>query len=356
MRGPGSSRVRRMQQALLAAGLVGFLTPGRPLAGAQEKPTGHLTAEASATQASSATDEEVATGKTFLSQRRYGEAMGRFELALGSAPKNQAARDGEVAAATAWALAEIRRKQADKGMEILERALVQVPDDPELLLDFGVEATALGQFPIAEQALQAADKLRPHHPKTVYGMARLEIERQHWPEAERDLKAYLQLQPQDASAYFGLGHVYAVQQRQEEARVAFQRSVELQPMQTESYYQLGELDLETHKDADAQVSFGKVLERDATHAGALTGMGELALRAKNYSKAEEYLAAAEKSDPAYQTPHYFRGLALAKLGRKQEAEEEMRLGDSRLHATKPGEDGTGGEAQPAPGQQPPHSR
>ena len=295
----------------------------------------------------------TASARTSLREQRYPEAMEQFEVLLKAGPKNGDARQGEVDAATAWALAEIRAQHPDRAMEVLERALQQVPDNPELLTDFGIEATALGQFPIAGQVLQAADKLRPHYPKTVYGLARLEIEQQRWPDAERALKAYLVLRPEDGSAYFGLGHVYAVQQRDEEARSAFERSIQLQPKQTESYYQMGQLALQAHQDAEAQVYFSKALERLPTHAGALTGMGQIALRAKEYARAEQYLGDAEKSDPAYQTPHYFRGLALAKLGRKEEAEREMRLGDSRTHAADPRREG--GESPSLPASSPPAS-
>ncbi len=272
--------------------------------------------------------------------------MQQFEAALKLNQENKMARQGEADAAAAWAAAEVRGRRVDQAMEILERGLKEVPDSPELLTDFGVEATALGQFGIAEQALRAADRIRPHEAKTVYGLARLEVEAQHLPEAERDLRAYLALRPQDPSAYFGLGHVYAMQQRDAEAREAFTQSIKLQPRQSESYYQLGELELEAHHDEDAGREFAVVLARVPQHAGALTGMGQLALRAKDYARAEQYLAAAEKSDPDYQTPHYFRGLALAKLGRKDEAEQEMRLGDSRPHATAPAGSGSGESAPP----------
>ena len=76
----------------------------------------------------------------------------------------------------------------------------------------------------------------------------------------------------------------------------------------------------------------RVLARAPHHAGALTGLGQLALRAKQYATAEQWLREAEESDPTYPTPHYFRGLALAKLGRKDEAQQEMQRGDSRPHA------------------------
>jgi Flp pilus assembly protein TadD len=66
-----------------------------------------------------------------------------------------------------------------------------------------------------------------------------------------------------------------------------------------------------------------VLERDATHGGALTGMGIVAFRAKNYAEAEQYLARAEKTAPNYQPAHYYRGLALARLGQKEESQREL---------------------------------
>lgn len=282
----------------------------------------------------------LASARTSLREQRYDNAMEQFEAVLKAVPGSEGARRGEADAAIGWALVELQQQHTDTAMEILVRGIRQVPDDPELLTDFGVEATALGQFPIAEQSLRTADKVRPNNAKTVYGLARLDLERQHMPEAEKELKAYLELKPQDASAYFGLGHLYAMQQRPDEARAAFERSVQLQPTQTESYYQLGQLDLDAHKDPEAEREYGKVLERMPQHAGALTGLGEIALRAKEYAKAEQYLAKAEKSDPNYQTPHYFRGLALAKLGRQDEAKQELARGDSRQHATAPEGAGT----------------
>ena len=103
------------------------------------------------------------------------------------------------------------------------------------------------------------------------------------------------------------------------------RSIQLQPVQTESYYQIGQIELEAHEDAKAEALFRKVLERDPAHGGSLTGLGVLAFRAKDYVKAEQYLAAAlKKSAPSYGPAHYYRGLALAHLGRKDEGDAELR--------------------------------
>lgn len=274
----------------------------------------------------------------------YSLQMQAAEAKLAQTPHDVVAEQEEVSAAKAWALSEVQAKHPEAGMEILERGLERVPTSTELLTAFGVEATLLRQFAIAEQALGAALKLKPNDPTALYALARLEVEEQRLPEAERDLKAYLAMRPGDASAYYGLGHIYAMEQRSVEAKAAFERSVALQPVQTESYYQLGQIALEAQQDAEAQALFTKALARAPRHAGALTGMGQIALREKQYAQAEELLRAAEQSDPQYAAPHYFRGLALAHLGRKAEADDELKRGDGRQHVTMPDAPAASGNA------------
>jgi len=94
-------------------------------------------------------------------------------------------------------------------------------------------------------------------------------------------------------------------------------------VQTESYYELGQMELEVQNDAAAEPLFARVLARDPKHGGALTGMGEIEFRKKDYAQAEQYLARAEAAAPEYQPAHYYRGLALARMGRKDESQTEL---------------------------------
>ena len=264
-----------------------------------------------------------ALGSLFIEDHLYPEAMDRFETILAIFPKDPEARKGELSAATQLALSARQANNPDAALQALQHALVSLPDDPQLLLGAGIEATELHNIPYAYNALNTARKLAPCNPEILYALGQLELDQQHMPSAEADLRAYLALRPDDATAHYGLGHVLAMLQRTSEARTEFERSIQLQPIQTEAYYQIGQIELDAHHDDKAESLFRRVLARDPTHGGALTGMGIIAFRAKDYATAERQLAAAQKTSPDYGPAHYYRGLALARLGRKQEADAEL---------------------------------
>jgi tetratricopeptide (TPR) repeat protein len=277
----------------------------------------------------------LAAGRLLLSEHRDPEAMDRFETILAQAPHNAAARKGEVAAATELAVTSRRDHHPDRALLALRHACEKLPDSPDLQLDRGLQAFELNQLSEADEALHAARKRAPANATILYALARLETEQQHMPEAERNYKTYLAARPNDATAHYGLGYVYVALLRSDDARREFEASIRLQPQQTESYYQLGQLALNAHRDDEAKSLFERVLARDPNHAGALTGLGELAFRGKDYATAEQLLAHAEKSDPTYTRPHYYRGLSLARLGRNEEAQQELQQSDGRAHASPP---------------------
>jgi tetratricopeptide (TPR) repeat protein len=282
----------------------------------------------------------LAVGQLLLSQHRDPEAMDRFETILAQDPHHAIARKGEVAASTELAVTSRRDNHPDLALVALRHACEKLPNSPELQLDRGLQALELNQLPEADEALHTAKKLAPANSTILYALARLETEQQHMPEAESDYNAYLVAHPDDATAHYGLGYIYVALLRTEDARREFEVSIRLQPQQTESYYQLGQLALDAHQDDKAKPLFEHVLARDPNHAGALTGLGELAFRDKDYATAEQLLVHAEKSDPTYARPHYYRGLALARLGRNAEAQQEFQQNDGRTHAAPPPSAGT----------------
>jgi tetratricopeptide (TPR) repeat protein len=271
----------------------------------------------------SSTEARVQLG---LVQSRLGlrdDALVSFEEVLRNAPASAEARHGEMQTAVALALEARKSGDQDGALVYLARAMKWVPDDPALLLDFGIQAESLHLFKDSEDALKKSLTLRPGDPGTTYALARVELDEQKTDAAERDFRAYLALRPSDASAHFGLGKLLHMLARIEEAKAELARSIELQAAQTESYYELGQIELEARNDDQASIWLAKVLARNPNHGGALTGMGILRFRAKDFGQAETYLRSAVLYAPEYAPAHHYYGLTLARLGNKELAEAEL---------------------------------
>src|SRR5437763_9105054 len=130
----------------------------------------------------------------------HEEAMKSFEAVLRTDPHNAEARAGEVKAAIAAALEAKRGGDNDGALVYLVRARKYVPDDPELLFDFGIQADGMHLYKDAEDALRKALELRPGDAQTIYALGHVELDEQKMPEAEGHLREYLTLKPEDPSA------------------------------------------------------------------------------------------------------------------------------------------------------------
>jgi tetratricopeptide (TPR) repeat protein len=246
-----------------------------------------------------------------------------FEAALKQQPGDATARKGEIEAAVSAALDAKRAGHDERALSFLLRAKYWVPDDPELLLDTGVQEESMKLYKDADAALAEARRLRPGDTKTLYAIARVKMDLTQTQASEEAWCAYLEERPDDASAHYGYGTLLQMLQRTDAARAQFQKSIELSPQQVESYYRLGEIAREGGDALQAKKYYKEALSHGPSHAGALTGLAILAYQAHRYDEAEGELAQAIAYAPDFQTARYYHGLTLAKLGRKQESEQEL---------------------------------
>lgn len=273
-------------------------------------------------------DSAVQTSQMQAANAPDNPAMDAFEAALSSTPGDLSARNGEVNEAISQALSLRNSGNMNAALAVLARAKAYVPDDPNLLTDFGLQADSMHIYKDAEDALKQAHHLAPNDAKILYGLGRVELDEQKMPQAEADLKSYLKLRPDDASAHYGLGHLLHLLGQDDDATGEFERSLQLQPEQTESWYQLGEIALSRNQTVAASLDYQNVLQRDPQHGGALTGLGIIAYRTKDYPSAEQYLRRAVAVAPDYPAAHRFYAMLLARQGKKEEAAKQEALADS----------------------------
>jgi Tfp pilus assembly protein PilF len=128
---------------------------------------------------------------------------------------------------------------------VLQKALSQSPNDPDLLYYYGRAAGLLSKQVFDELEDRFPDSARAHQMMAQDYAALRDV-----PSAEREFSEALRLRPQTAGLHLEFGELYARAQQWDKAADQFQLETEVQPGSPEAFYRLGE----------AQVQLGKFHE------------------------------------------------------------------------------------------------
>jgi tetratricopeptide (TPR) repeat protein len=147
--------------------------------------------------------------------------------------------------------------------------------------------------------------------------------------AREDFKRHLEiatLNPADASAHYNLGLIYQQRGQLDEARRSFSRAIEIDQNETDAHYQLGRISREEGRFSEAIQHFDAVVQRNQDHSQSEVWREV----GRTYFEAGQTVDAAAAFErflarrPSDAEGHYRYGLALAQLGRTEEAAAEMR--------------------------------
>jgi tetratricopeptide (TPR) repeat protein len=147
--------------------------------------------------------------------------------------------------------------------------------------------------PIAEEYAQKAATLDPKLPLVHFLLGELYLYKSRIPESIAEFQKELAVNPGNAATYYKLADAYSRVQKFEEAEKLLQRSIWLDSTATGPY-----------------ILMGKVLEKK--------GEFDLAVRA---------LQRAAAMDPNNPTTHHLLGQAYRDIGKKEEAEIELKLAE-----------------------------
>ncbi|MFZ5874864.1 MAG: tetratricopeptide repeat protein [Nitrospirota bacterium] len=149
-------------------------------------------------------------------------------------------------------------------------------------------------------------------------------------QAEREFRAILTLAPSYPRVYYNLGLLALRRNRPDEATAAFERVIALAPRDAGAWTHVGILALRSGDAPRAERAFETALEIDPMQRDALNNLATIYLERRDWLKAFDLTSLALQRDPAFLEAAYNRGVALAGLGRRDEAVAELSSVRQRL--------------------------
>jgi len=198
-----------------------------------------------------------------------------------------------------WATELLLHRTLDPAVDVFQHATERYPESPRLAIGLGMALYSRGNYDGAVKALLRAADLSPSDPQCYYFLS----------------KAY------DSSP----GQADEVIQR-------FQRFAELQPRDSRAPYYYAMSLWKGRRAQDATVDFQQIemllkrsVDLDPKFAEAHLQLGNLFSDQKKYDAATPHYEQAVALNAHLADAHYRLGQALVHLGRKQEAQEQLRV-------------------------------
>ena len=205
----------------------------------------------------------------------------------------------------------------------LIEAREHAPDNADVQFEFGVAAHKLSLDDDAIEAFRQTLKLRKNDAPALYDLGFALMDRARFEDARLRFAQYVELRPDDPSGHCALGMALAALEQSQLARAQFEISIRLASTQSESYYRLGLLDLNAGEYDAAAQHLQKALEHKPNDGDALTALGKVEFEQRHYPNAISLLQQAVSQDDSIQEAQYYLGLALARVGRKQESNQQL---------------------------------
>lgn len=208
-----------------------------------------------------------------------------------------------------------------QAVDVLQKALAQNPNDPELLYYYGRASGLLSKQIFDQLEARFPDSARAHEMMAQdYSVLR------DVPAAEREFLEALRLRPQTAGLYLQLGELYARAQQWDKAEEQFRLETELQPGSPEAFYRLGEARLQLGKFHEAREALVHSDQLRADMPETLYQLGKAASMDGDDSMAQkcwQHLLTFESNTSLAAQAHFALSGIYRKQGKPADADREM---------------------------------
>lgn len=243
-----------------------------------------------------------------VSRRMPHAALLLFFLWLGAASQPAAApRQGPAAEAYRAGNEALRAKRFADAVAALERAAELAPRDADCWSKLGLAYGGLQHWDRAVSAFTRALEIDPHHAKAQNNLANVHFRRGNFEAAAEAYRKAVEIKPDYVLALYHWGWVLRELNRPEESARAFERCLSLEPKNPD----------QEGRQLDCLFYLGALRYRTGEHQAAAAMM-------------EQVLAA----QPDHTEAHYYLGMAYRRLGRLEDAKQQLKIHQEALRAQR----------------------
>jgi tetratricopeptide (TPR) repeat protein len=157
--------------------------------------------------------------------------------------------------------------------------------------------------------------------------ARMLFRQEYDPVAEEYAQKAAALDPKLPLAHYMLGELYIFKSRIPEAVEEFQKELAINPAHAATYYKLADAYSRIQKYEDAERLLQRSIWLDSTSTGPYILMGKVLEKKGEFDLAVRALQRAATMDPNNPTTHHLLGQAYRDMGKKEEAESELKVAE-----------------------------
>jgi len=182
-------------------------------------------------------------------------------------------------------------------------------------------------YPNARKAFAKMFEVPPASAASYLFTARMLFRQEFDPIAEEYGQKAVALDPKLPLAHFLLGELYLYKSRVPEAITEFQKELAINPGNAATYYKLADAYSRVQKFEDAEKLLQRSIWLDATSTGPYILMGKVLEKKGEFQLAVRALQKATTMDPNNAMTHHLLGQAYRDMGKKEEAETELKLAE-----------------------------
>ncbi|MBI4722485.1 MAG: tetratricopeptide repeat protein [Candidatus Stahlbacteria bacterium] len=267
-------------------------------------------------------------GMAYTYQKKYEDACQCMDKVAEIAPEKQELKKQIPFLWSLYYSAGISAYQ-EKSWELAKNRFTQAtrlePDSFQTYMNLGLVYVCLEQEDTAIVYYKKVIELDTNNIDAYRNLGIYYMKKKEYDEAQKYFNKVLGLKPKDADILYRIGIAYYLKEDYPNAEASFKRAIECDSTLEDAYFNLGATLVKQNKYDESIEVLKKTIEIKPNDVEALLHLGGTYLLTKKYDAAIEIYTKIIQLDPAKREAYEGRANAYWKLGKKAEAEADLRI-------------------------------